>query len=71
MKIARDFITGEMSVNKNEYARGEAEAVLRSFLSFRPRYRRLRRLLLIPRHRFPMPGDSKVRSRARRVNLVV
>lgn len=24
MKIARDFITGEMSVNKNEYSEGES-----------------------------------------------
>lgn len=74
MKIARDFITGEMSVNKNEYADRASKRWYGGvgkkregpfFLSA------TRSSSWILRHRLSMAGDSKARFRVGRVNFVV
>lgn len=85
MKIARDFITGEMSVNKNEYAdsaserasergckkerNGSKRTPVKSLSFYSPA---ARSSSWIFRHRLSMiAGDSKVRFRVGRVNFVV
>lgn len=72
MKIARDFITEEMSVNKNEYADKASErwheGEKRDGPFFLPATRSSSEIL---RRWLSMAGDSKVRFRVGRVNLVV